>query len=71
MLGCFKRTAAKASYSDFEYIDPLGLFGELSITNFVLGVMACSSCSGVILKSVSIPERISIGFPSARITMAE
>jgi hypothetical protein len=52
------------------YIDPQGLLGELSITNLVFGVMAASNWAGVILKSVSMSERISIGFPSARMTIA-
>jgi len=50
---------------------PLGLFGELNITSLVLGVMAASSCSGVILKSVSIEEGIMVDLASAKVAMAE
>ena len=39
--------------------------------NLVLGVMAASNCSGVILKSVSILEGIIIDFASAKVAIAE
>ena len=71
MLGYLSNTFDNSMYSSLEYTDPLGLFGELIITNFVLPVIAFSNCSGVILKSLEISDLISIGFPSARVTIAE
>jgi hypothetical protein len=53
------------------YMVPLGLLGELNMTNLVLGVIAASSCSGVILKSVSMVEGMTIDFASARVAIAE
>ena len=49
----------------------LGCWGELNMISFVLGVIAASSCLGVILKSVSIDEGIMTDFASAKVAIAE
>ena len=46
------------------------LHGEQRISNFVLGVIAASSCAGVILKSCSIPAETITFFPSANLTIS-
>ena len=50
--------------------EPVGLDGLLMTKMRVLGVMAASSCCGVILKRVSTPARTMTGSASARRTMS-
>jgi len=45
--------------------------GELNIINFVLGVIAASNCSGVILKSVAIEDGMMFDFASAKVAIAD
>ena len=52
------------------YTEPVGLDGEQRINAFVFGVIAASSCSGVILKSCSIPAETITGVPSAIFTIS-
>jgi hypothetical protein len=48
----------------------VGFDGLFSISMRVFGVMAASSCSGVILNSVSMPASMMTGLPSQSITMS-
>ncbi|MNY18856.1 hypothetical protein D3C86_1522630 [compost metagenome] len=69
--GCFSNTFAKAANSSLLYTVPVGLFGEENMNNFVFGVIAASSCSGVILKLLSISVLMKTDFPSAKTTISE
>ena len=71
MLGYFFKTSASSLYSDSEYIDPLGLLGELNIISLVFDEIEFSSCLGVILKSTSIEEGITTGYASDKVVIAE
>ena len=51
--GWFLKTFASASSSFFVYTAPVGLQGEEKIKSLVLGVIAFSSCAGVILNLIS------------------
>jgi hypothetical protein len=61
--GWRRSTAPSACSSSREYTAPLGLLGEFSISHLVRGVMAASSCSGVILNPVDAVAGSVIGIP--------
>ncbi len=52
------------------YTAPVGLVGLLMTTIRVFGVIAASSCAGVILKPCSMPASTITGLPSASSTMS-
>ena len=62
-------TRASPSSSAFEYTLPVGLLGEQSMSRRVFGVMAASSCSGVILKFCSKPAFTITGTPPASLAI--
>ena len=66
---CCARMRARPANSSLEYTEPVGLLGEQRISARVFGVMAASNCSGVILKSCSMPASTMTGSPSANLTI--
>ena len=71
IFGYLRSTTAKFSSSCFVYTAPLGFEGELNQIIFVLGVIAFSNCSGVILKLFSIVVGTSTGTPCAILIISE
>ncbi len=68
--GWRRSTSASASNSPRLYTAPLGLPGELSSSQRVCGVIAASSCAGVILNPLSMPQSTTTGVPSATSVMS-
>ena len=64
------RASGSARSSAPEYAQPQGLFGELSISHFVLGVIAASSSCGCSLKSNFSSVSTTTGVPSPKRTIS-
>ena len=69
MFGCFSNTFTSSANSFLLYTEPVGLQGVLNRNAFVLEVIAFSTCSAVTLKSASTVASITIGVPSAILTI--
>ena len=63
-------TSPSAFSSASEYTLPVGLDGLLSTSSLVRGVMAASSCAGLILKWLSRPVSMATGVAPASSTMS-